>query len=98
MSRPSDAYTGEPDMPAQTPPARVSAGELRSAMIMSTPGAMPSVIRPRTLALNGAGVVPRSTVKPVPTTPSTACAVGNASGHATGAVTAACAAMDPGTV
>ncbi|GMA87132.1 hypothetical protein GCM10025868_23820 [Angustibacter aerolatus] len=53
-------------------------------MIMSTPGAMPSVIRPSTVAENGSGVVPRSTVQPVPVRPSTAEAVGSTEGQARG--------------
>src|SRR5919199_296896 len=74
-------------MPAHTPLARDRAGDETLAMMRSVPGSMPSVMRPRTLAVNGAGVVPVSTVKPVPVTPRTALLVGKAFGQSTGAVT-----------
>jgi hypothetical protein len=54
-------------------------------MIMSMPGAMPSVSRPRTLAENGSALVPRSTVYPVPVSPSTASAVGSTVGQSVAA-------------
>src|SRR5215218_11007061 len=71
-------------MPAHTPPAAVRAGDVSSAMIRSTPGAMPSVRRPRTVALNGSAVVPESTVQPVALRPFTAWSVGSSFGQSTG--------------
>src|SRR5262245_12478008 len=81
IRRPSAAYTGEPDMPAQMPPARVIAGESVSTMIISRPEAMPSLTTPRTVAVNGSGVFPFSTVSPLATMPGTRLATGNGSGR-----------------
>src|SRR3954464_4770573 len=68
------------------PCERVRAGEEILATMRSVPGWMKSVSRPTILAVNGAGLVPDSTVKPVPVTPLTALAVGNAVGQSMGEV------------
>src|SRR5262249_2071713 len=81
IRRPSAAYTGEPDMPAQMPPARLIAGESVSTMIRSRPGAMPSVTTPRTVAVNGSAVFPFPTVSPLAGMPATRSVTGNAAGH-----------------
>ena len=64
MRRPSAAYTGEPDMPCQTPTRSIS-GEVRRTITMSMPGAMPSSRTPRTSPVKPSGVVPWLTVSPV---------------------------------
>ena len=46
-SRSVPMYTGEPDMPAQMPPASSSSGLETSTTIMSRPGAIPSWATPR---------------------------------------------------
>ncbi len=55
-------YTGEPDMPAQIPPARSIAGLSTSTTIMSRPGAIPSFRTPRMSTENGSTTRPCSTV------------------------------------
>ena len=49
-------------MPAQMPPAARIAGESVWTMIMSSPGAIPSLSTPITRAVNGSGVIPLLTV------------------------------------
>ncbi len=69
MSRPSLAYTGEPDMPAQIPPTRSISEEVRFMITMSRPGAIPLSRTPVTSPVNGSGVVPSLTVSPLTGSP-----------------------------
>src|SRR4029453_4152164 len=68
-------------MPNQMPPAARMAGESVSTMIMSRPGAMPSLRTPMTWAVNGSGMVPLLTVYPVPVRPAVTWLTGTAAGH-----------------
>src|SRR5680860_710307 len=81
MRRPSAAYTGEPDMPAQIPPTRSISAEVSRARIMSRPGAMPSLTTPSTSPVNGSGVVPWLTVRPVTGCPAASDPTGTAEGQ-----------------
>src|SRR5262245_47010962 len=58
-------------------------------MIRSSPGAIPSVSTPITRAVNGSGVVPLLTVKPVPVRPAVTSLTGTAAGHGPGGAAAA---------
>ena len=63
-------------MPDQMPPAAWMAGESRSTMTMSSPGAMPSSSTPMTSPVNGSGVTPCETVLPVTGSPAARLAIG----------------------
>src|SRR3954449_12417543 len=63
-------------MPAQMPPALSSAAESASTMIMSTPGATPSLSTPSTVAVNGSGTLPWETVRPWVVMPVVTCETG----------------------
>src|SRR4051794_36228661 len=99
--RPFAVYTGDPDIPAQIPPTRRSAGESASTMIMSRPGAIAPCSTPSTWTVNGSGCVPRTTVSPLPPNVAppavrwTTSLTGTAGGHGAGVAPDAVAAAAP---
>jgi hypothetical protein len=69
MSRPSPAYTGEPDIPAQIPRSTRSSSPVMTepsslTRIRSMPNLMPSGSTPTISPVNASGVVPLLTVRP----------------------------------
>src|SRR5258706_12855500 len=85
-------------MPAQIPPAAWMAGESVLTMIRSSPGAIPSFSTPMTWTVNGLGVVPLLTVKPVPVRPAFAWLTGTAAGQGAGGAAAVWALAGAGSV
>src|SRR5258706_15318373 len=85
-------------MPAQIPPAAWMAGESVLTMIRSSPGAVPSFRTPMTWTVNGLGVVPLLTVKPVPVRPAFTWLTGTAAGQGAGGAAAVWALAGAGSV
>ncbi len=85
-------------MPAQIPPAAWMAGESVLTMIRSSPGAIPSFSTPMTWTVNGLGVVPLLTVKPVPVRPAFTWLTGTAAGQGAGGAAAVWALAGAGSV
>jgi hypothetical protein len=73
-------------MPSQIPPTRSISGDVSRTTIMSSPGAMPSVMVPRTVPVKVSGVVPDETVRPSTACPSVRSPTGTVSGHWASAV------------
>src|SRR5258706_6122914 len=85
-------------MPAQIPPAAWMAGESVLTMIRSSQGVIPSVSTPMTWTVNGLGVVPLLTVKPVPVRPAFTWLTGTAAGQGAGGAAAVWALAGAGSV
>ena len=81
-SRPPERKnTGEPDAPAQRPPASVTTGPERSTMMMSRPGPTPSLRTPSTSTFRVDSERPRVTERAVPFIPVVTWLRGRMLGH-----------------
>src|SRR5258705_10343691 len=85
-------------MPAQIPPAAWMAGESVLTVIRSSPGAIPSFSTPMPWTVNGLGVVPVLTGKPVPVRPAFTWLTGTAAGQGAGGAAAVWALAGAGSV